>query len=183
MLILLPYEITAWGLIWLLGATIAVYACRGAPLPSLWVAVPMFLLLVAITRATHSGGLDAAFSRWRFFIDLATALAYAVLLLAFYRPGVRMRLHAAHRVLADFSYSLYLVHFTLVIFVAAALGEWANLPILSQPDASNAVRYVVVLGGVVAAAWAFSRATEAHTSAVRRWLMRSRATKAAASAA
>ncbi len=69
-------------------------------------------------------------------------------------------------VVVGFTYSLYLCHFPLLIFLQSALLGGARW----QPD----LTHILLLGLIVLAlcgyAWVFSRITEAKTSQFRRWI-------------
>ncbi len=116
-------------------------------------------------------------------VDLAVALSFANLLLTlrFADSGWRVLDWRGHQALSNFSYSLYAIHMPLITFLCAAAQSlwgigWRNVP---ATPAHWALAFAI-MAIAVAAGWAFSRATEARTDAVRRvltrWLEKDRTT-------
>jgi peptidoglycan/LPS O-acetylase OafA/YrhL len=75
-----------------------------------------------------------------------------------------------HKRLAGFSYSLYITHFPLTVFLLAALDETAGPALAQSPGARAAAVFVAVLAAALAWGFGVSRLTEAHTDAVRQFL-------------
>jgi peptidoglycan/LPS O-acetylase OafA/YrhL len=74
------------------------------------------------------------------------------------------------RLLAGFSYSLYLIHFPTMLFVIALLYRFGLDPGnngYSPSSLSGVSFYVVVFAAVMLIAWFFGKHTEGHTVAVR----------------
>lgn len=71
-------------------------------------------------------------------------------------------------VLAGFSYTLYLTHYPLLVFIAA----WSIRGERWQPDPASIWKGVAIFGGTLLYAYGVSRLTEAHTGDVRRWFLR-----------
>jgi peptidoglycan/LPS O-acetylase OafA/YrhL len=66
---------------------------------------------------------------------------------------------------AGFSYSLYLVHLPVCVFVGALLERWGHWPAhLVQPDAVGLLGFATMVGAALAAAYLFARCTEDHTA-------------------
>jgi peptidoglycan/LPS O-acetylase OafA/YrhL len=70
------------------------------------------------------------------------------------------------RFLAGFSYSLYVLHFPLLLFLKA----WLAASQRWQPDVAHLARGLAIGAGVLAFAWLVSLLTEARTSLARRWM-------------
>jgi peptidoglycan/LPS O-acetylase OafA/YrhL len=68
--------------------------------------------------------------------------------------------------LAGFSYSLYVLHFPLLLFIRA----WMVPPQRWQPDSAHLARGVVVGVATLAFAWFVSLCTENKTRFVRQWM-------------
>jgi peptidoglycan/LPS O-acetylase OafA/YrhL len=99
-------------------------------------------------------------------ISIAIAISSRTLMqfgdLAFVRRG------------AGLSYSLYVVHFPVCMFVAALYERWLQWPAgLVQPDLSGVAGFVGIVAIALSVAWLFARVTEDHTPTVRRWLAHS----------
>jgi len=101
--------------------------------------------------------------------DLAVGIAFSILLFAV----LQMNFGAAGsfysriaRFLAGFSYSLYVLHFPLLLFLRAWLvpsQRW-------QPDAAHLAYGVVIGVAVLGFAWPVSIFTEGKTHIVRQWM-------------
>ena len=172
LLVVLPLSMTALGLIWLTGAAVAVYAAKGSWKPRLRLSLPIGIVVLIGARISHLGNINFDVSNWRFLIDLATGLAYCLVLLSFHRPGKRLWLSAVHKQLAGFSYSLYLIHFPLMIFTVSLLNEILGLAFLGQPSGGRLIYYGAMLAFLCSSAWLFAQFTELHTSKLREILTR-----------
>lgn len=101
--------------------------------------------------------------------DLAIGIAFSLFLFGVLQvqigaPG-RYYSQIAH-VLAGFSYSLYVLHFPLLLFLRA----WLTPPNRWQPDPTH-LCYGVALGVVTLCfAWLVSVFTESKTHVARRWM-------------
>ena len=108
-------------------------------------------------------------------LDLALALLFANLLLSLrcqagLQPPAWPRLHAA---LAGFSFSLYCTHVPVLVLYITVLTALTGSG--WQMGSAGVAPWVGVGGGLalcVATGWGFARVTEAHTAAVRAWLLR-----------
>ena len=103
--------------------------------------------------------------------DLALGVAFAVFVYAVLQVGQQTsngRHVRAGRVLAGFSYTLYAIHLPIIFFLRAWLipnGRWL-------PTGTHLAYGTLLLLGILAAAYAVSRGTEAKTGAVRDLLAR-----------
>lgn len=79
-----------------------------------------------------------------------------------------------HARLADFSYSLYLLHFPLMLFLLGALYHFRGFQTIGRgydPTSTEGLGvYAFVIISVYAIAFLFSRGTEAHTASLRRFI-------------
>lgn len=161
------------GLVWLLGAVVFHLARRGhgAPPP-----LPCLVLFGIVTLATHAlrppyagGATPEALS---LAYDLAVGIAFSLLLLSVVRRApARWRFATLHRAMADFSYSLYLTHYPVMLIVVAALGA------RSVPTAPVSILgpTLLVFAAAVGAAYGLALLTylvfERQTDRVRRALL------------
>lgn len=106
-----------------------------------------------------------------FWVDFSLACAVVLFIGALGRHSIHVPgPKEFHRCLADFSYSLYLVHFPAALFLCAALhGVW-GVPLRAMPVIASFGTYAAVIVTVYLFAFAFSRLTEYHTPVFRRWL-------------
>ncbi len=169
----LPVQILMWGSIWVLGLLVALYGRANLPRPPLWLSLPLFGVTMVLGRFGHAAEAAADPSSW-FSLgrDLMVAGGYSAVLLSFHRPGRGLPLAGLHRWLADFSYSLYIVHFPVMVFLAALGFQLFALPIAASPGAGTLAYAAAVLMLLYAFAWAFAFMTERHTQALRRWIAR-----------
>lgn len=107
--------------------------------------------------------------------DLPLGLAFAWLLALMKRRSYRawMSSEKFHQALSNFSYSLYVIHYPLLLcFVSlfATLGHVAEIKQGLAPDATGATIYVLTAASTFLSAFIFSRVFEARTGPARRWL-------------
>jgi peptidoglycan/LPS O-acetylase OafA/YrhL len=81
------------------------------------------------------------------------------------------KMSKVNRFLADFSYSLYLIHFPLMLFVLATLnatGRFSGIAMGYRPtEFEGIVLYVAIFIFVYSVAWVFSLMTERNTGRLR----------------
>lgn len=104
-----------------------------------------------------------------FWIDFSLALSFSAFLFGVLNTGVAGKRYAriAH-LLSGFSYSLYVLHFPLLVFLRAWLvprEKW-------QPDAKHLIFAATIGLLVLVFAWLVSTFTENQTRAVRNWIRR-----------
>lgn len=171
-LLLIGARITLYFPIWLLGSM--VYA---APKIKGWTRVhsrvitlgsaALFMLLVAFT---HTSRFEEWSSGSETVNDYVTALSCAALLYVLtlnQAPSSHARYQQLSRTLAGFSYTLYVTHLPLLVFIRGALPASPRLP-----SASNYSLVLILMLTCVAFAYLVSRITEARTDDVRRAVMR-----------
>jgi peptidoglycan/LPS O-acetylase OafA/YrhL len=102
------------------------------------------------------------------------ALAFAWLLVSMRSTRVLFleRMGNFNRHLADFSYSLYLIHFPMMLFVLAALnatGQFSGIAVGYRPTQFEGIAlYVAIFIFIYIVAWVFSLITERNTGRLRR---------------
>jgi peptidoglycan/LPS O-acetylase OafA/YrhL len=158
--------------LWMIGTAVAV-----VPRPR-WLSpvftLPLFLLALIVARAAQ-GFFDAS-AVYRDAKNYAVAIAFAMVLVSL--RGRRYpwleRIARPNAFMASFSYSLYLLHFPLMLFVLAALYATGAFPGLERgflpTEGRGLLLHAVTIGIVYVASWLFSRGTEQRTNAVRRVL-------------
>jgi peptidoglycan/LPS O-acetylase OafA/YrhL len=107
--------------------------------------------------------------------DLAVGLAFAWLLALMKRRSYRLwnASEKFHQSLSNFSYSLYVIHYPLLLlFVSmfAALGSIAQVKQGLVPDGIGLAIYAATAVSTFLSVFVFSRVFEARTGAVRRWI-------------
>jgi peptidoglycan/LPS O-acetylase OafA/YrhL len=165
--------------IWLLGTAVCLlpqvsFLKREQSLITSFIALGLFCSVVA---ATHVRALKNLLDDSIIVSDYITAITFALLLyfmLPNRAPGGRGGIYAKiSKSLANFSYTLYVVHMPLLVFVRAAL-----LPDTPWPADPGHVGFGVAIAlGCVVYAYVFSRFTEAKTDLIRDKLMNLLATR------
>jgi peptidoglycan/LPS O-acetylase OafA/YrhL len=159
--------------IWLLGAAVGLLPRARVPRgkPAFLLTSAAFLAFLAAAVAGHVGGVRAALGNSVVAADYLTAVGFAVflyLLLHHDSPGTSSRYTRVAGHLAGFSYSLYVLHMPLLVFLRALLipdRPWT-------PDAANLLAAAALCAIAVVYALLLSRPTEAKTEALRGCLMR-----------
>jgi len=170
MITVLPLTISLWFIVWGIGVGVAVLDRYWAGWPFFVGAAIMVVCLVAlrwITARQTDMGTAALFAE-----DVAVALSYSIALLCAKNLKGRRKFESRHRTLASFSYTLYLVHFPAIVFIAAFMNAVFGIGYLRQPNLTTIVYGGVLLAMVYGYAWIFAGFTEAHTNAVRSRLSR-----------
>ena len=90
-----------------------------------------------------------------------TLLLFGILQIEFGKPNAAYA--KISHFLADFSYTLYVVHFPLLLFLRASIAPYARW----QPDALHLTTGAAIGAGVLTLAWLVSLVTEKRTRAVR----------------
>jgi peptidoglycan/LPS O-acetylase OafA/YrhL len=159
------------GGLWIIGLLVARY--RGAHPRQFWPALAAFAIS---TLAMRKAGLEAGWQAFDLIAIYANGLAFAWLMiaargrrLAFF--GWSRRLNAA---LADFSYTLYLLHFPLFLFILGAFVTGSGLSGFHQGYLPSSGTGAMLYGGLVVVVpllcCAVARVTEGQTDRVRRRL-------------
>jgi peptidoglycan/LPS O-acetylase OafA/YrhL len=154
--------------IWLFGA--AAYQWARWP-QSVALALFGFGLSLGLSLSSRAGIPHAPFK----LSDLAVGLSFAWLLALMKRRSYRAwnRSERFHQSLSNFSYSLYVIHYPLLImFVSlyATLGHVGQIKQGLAPDRVGLTIYALAAGSAFLSAFIFSRVFEARTGAARRWL-------------
>jgi peptidoglycan/LPS O-acetylase OafA/YrhL len=107
--------------------------------------------------------------------DLAVGLSFAWLLALMKRRSYRAwnGSERFNQALSNFSYSLYVIHYPLLIlFVSlyATLGHVAQIKQGLAPNGTGLTIYGLAAASAFLSAFIFSRIFEARTGAARRWL-------------
>ncbi len=167
--VLIYPEILIYGAVWVLGVVIR-FLPR-ALIPWSWVAISLALAAVVVcARLPH-------WYPWAHLLAdglLAVAIANVLLTLMHHqRPMVALPGGRLHSALADFSYSLYLLHFPMLVLVSAASQTWFGVGLSMMP--SGWLPFVLLALAMVLLylyAWSVSLITERHTAMVRELLTR-----------
>jgi peptidoglycan/LPS O-acetylase OafA/YrhL len=169
-LVLIGPTIASYYLIWLMGVIIVLAALHLSPrqrgLPG-WVLIPASLGLLLGVIVTQRHLLPAGEA----LLGVACAIFLAAIVLRAYPHDLRSRWRRPYalvaRRMAGCSYTLYLVHLPVLVFLRAALGRsgpWA-------PDSLHIAYGLAMLIAVCGYALVVANLTEARTDQLRRWLV------------
>lgn len=158
--------ILAGFLIWLAG-TVLVVAYSRFPLRSkgllITYVVASLVVLLACFIAARTG------KSFMLGSDLAVGIGFALFLFGVLHMNFgidRANYSRIARLLAGFSYSLYVLHFPLLLFIRA----WMAPPPRWQPDSAHLARGLVIGSATLGFAWFVSLFTENKTRVVRQWM-------------
>lgn len=162
-----------WGyLLWAMGA-LATLAQR-PPVTSRWLALALYAGAVIPVRLLVRGPLLAAHPWLQDAADLLTAVFLVNFVLALrFSPeeGWALFRPKLHKNLADFSFSLYSIHLPVLVFFRAAVAQAMGASWPQQPATpAHWITLAAAMSLAVGAGYLFSRYTEAHTGAARRYL-------------
>lgn len=156
--------------IWFMG--IAAHAAAGRRRIGLSAAILGAVALAVSLPATRFGYVDSTLGLY--------AIGASVALLLASTPLQRMTFAAgANRALADFSYSLYATHFPLALFFIAFLQHEGLALGRVRVSLSGMSVFAGVTLALYGASYLFAQATERRTGALRGWLKRALAARAA----
>jgi peptidoglycan/LPS O-acetylase OafA/YrhL len=165
-IILLPLTISLWFVIWAIGAGVAVLDRYWAGWRFHFGATVAIVCFTAArwidARQIFGPGMDSGFA-----VDLIAALGYSAALVCAKNLKTPRKFWSLHRTLASFSYTVYLVHFPALIFVAAMMKDVFNVGFLRQPSVTAIVYASALVAILYGYAWIFAVFTEARTDAVR----------------
>ena len=160
--------------LWLIGAVIAFVPTQYTK--HRFISLVIFLIVLALVRLKV--GVFREYEVLRLGKDYLVAISFALLLASMRgsRLGALESLGPINRYLSNFSYSLYLLHFPLMLFVLGLLhasGEFEGIARgYEATDFRGLLAYMITIAVVLVGAWLMAAATERQTWRVRRFLRR-----------
>jgi peptidoglycan/LPS O-acetylase OafA/YrhL len=149
-------------LIWLAGCVLVIFHARlriqalARLIPYALISFFVFSACLVAARTGRFGVLGN---------DLAVGLAFTLFLFSVLQMDIGTRHGGQARTFADFSYSLYVLHFPLLLFIRA----WAAPPLGWQPNTAHVILGAIIGMVVLGFAWMVSLVTEKRTRAVQQW--------------
>ncbi|AKJ27917.1 O-antigen acetylase [Caldimonas brevitalea] len=162
----LPPGILMMGLLWMIGVGACQAYRAGWRVPAL-LALPAFgavLVVLRVLTIKHDFGLSLDLVK-----KLTLSLSFAALLLVNWRPS-GTRISHLHKVLADSSFSLYMTHSPMIVFLAAVANDTFGLQYHRSGDAVGLLLFVLFTAVVYAYSFVFWRLFERHHGKVFKWL-------------
>lgn len=167
----LPFELTLWGLVWVIG--ILAFAWNKS---SIWKPAPLLgigLALIALLASRLSHGIAVSGASpliVGILKDLALATCFMVALVSSSRLSKKLPSRRLNQNLADFSFTTYLLHFPLMLFLVAVGFQLLGLRFRVQPDAFGLSYLAALVLLVSILCYLMSLLTERHTGYFRKKL-------------
>ena len=174
LLILLPINLTLWMLVWLIGVSVYLYGESSLPKPSVYACIFLFILALFFSRTSHNveNFLDPEPIFKSFIRDFSFGIAFAILLLSIYKQRFKLPYANTHKFLADFSYSIYLFHFPVFIFLTAISNDLLSINSGDkQPTLKNLLFLSITCLIVYIYGYLMSRITEKYSYSLRNKIM------------
>jgi peptidoglycan/LPS O-acetylase OafA/YrhL len=169
LLFLLPMKTVLWFLIWLMGVALAwsgTLKYRVNPI----LALVLFVGILIVVRLSNSlQNLSGSEPLYLVFMkDLAVAIGCFVLLASLsHIRRFPLGTENFHRMMANFSYTIYLVHFPFMVFFVAFAFDVLGLHFVQQPTLASGAYFVILLGVIYLYGYFFAKYTENNTAKVR----------------
>jgi peptidoglycan/LPS O-acetylase OafA/YrhL len=158
--------------LWCIGVAVPL-----VPRPRWRTPLPALLLFAGVLVAVRAGqSVFDVHPVYREVKNYAVALSFAFVIVCLRgrQYGWLERMSRPNAFLAGFSYSLYLLHFPLMLFILALLHASGAFPEIARGFDPTSLRglfaYGLTIGVVVTVSWLFAQATEKKTDVVRRFL-------------
>ena len=165
-IMVLPLSISLWFVVWGVGVGVAVLDRHWSGWPFFAGAAIAVVCFGAVRWTVHRGVVSEDLSVG-FAMDLAVALGYSAMLVCAKNLKGPGKFWLIHRGLASFSYTVYLVHFPAMVFVAAFMKSVLDIGFGRQPTVAAMIYAGALLVILYGYAWIFAAFTEVHTNAVR----------------
>jgi peptidoglycan/LPS O-acetylase OafA/YrhL len=165
--LILGYKFILYFLIWCIGLSVAFLNKKIIKSPI--IALIQFIIVLIMSRFNVIA--------IQYLCDLLTAISFGIFLLSMkeVNNSFLCGTKKINSVLAGFSYSLYLLHYPLILFL---LSLWVSIFQISnfsneyQPNGVGIVIYFSIMIIIFTITYTFSLVTENKTALVRRWLKR-----------
>ena len=169
LVILLPTKLILWMLIWLFGVGVYLYGDSSLPKPPRFIAIMLFLVALILSRISHNteNVLEPEPMLTEFIRDFGFGLAFSLLLLGCYNRTFNFPNEKLHKFLADFSYSIYLFHTPLLVFLLAFSHHILGIIFIKQPDVFGLAYFSSLCIVIYIYGYLMSCITEKHSGALR----------------
>jgi peptidoglycan/LPS O-acetylase OafA/YrhL len=165
-----------WLSVWLLGIAAYFWLKSAARQPHPLLGIIVLILSFVICRRIHDSiGVGTGVNHivvLELLRDLTLGFGYAVALVSMNRLKSKIPFAVVHQRLAEFSYSTYLCHFPMLVFLVAFGYQVGGLEFAVQPTAYGQLYLLLIVATVYSYCFAFSLLTERYTPKVRKTLDR-----------
>jgi peptidoglycan/LPS O-acetylase OafA/YrhL len=161
--------------VWGVGVLAAMFDSKRIPV-STSVFLFAFVLLLLGSRASHillDNHIDNEFMSllFRMVRDYSLAISFSLLIISLQNREVSLiRYLGFHKQMADFSYTIYLMHVPLLVFITAVLSSKYAVQFFVQPSYQIVVIAASIIIGIYILLYAFSLVTERFTPSVKIYL-------------
>jgi peptidoglycan/LPS O-acetylase OafA/YrhL len=152
----LPFAMLALGGVWLFGVVIAQAQKPWLPWQLAMIMTVATLLVARLEVIAFPMAGNALIG-----------LSFGLLLNSLMGSSRRYPLHGYSLRLADFSYSLYLLHFPLILVILSTAFTYANIGLKMQPSGVSLLIFSATCLAAIGWSWLVSRFTEARTPLLR----------------
>lgn len=158
----LPAPILIYFLVWLMGASL--YFFNSKRVLPLWCSLILFGCCFSLARLRW---MDSSMAP-----DFLIGVSFALVINSAAGSMRRLPRHQFSKWAADFSYSVYLCHFPLVVFLLSAIYRYSGTGIQAERNVPTGILFLLILSFVYAASFAVSLITERQTPRIRDFLYR-----------
>lgn len=171
-----PFKQTLYFSVWMLGAWIATIESSRFRISPVY-AWAIFILLASGSRISHiyfDSLQDQPIGEFiNFLQNFLVAAGFSILILSIrniktFVPGS----NSFHMRMADFSYTIYLLHVPMLVFITALLSDKYAIPFFVQPATQVFFQFSLILISIYIGLYFFSQVTEKFTPNVKSYLIR-----------
>ncbi len=171
MIVFLTWDIIIYFVLWLIGTTLVLFKrpIFNRPL------VPLFLLVITLINSRinplSSGPNTIVVVSFvsEFLIGVAFGLTIQTLMGATNRKS---KGKTFHKKMTGFSYSLYVMHFPMIVFVVSLVNYLFGVEVQMQPGASQLLLFIAILTFLYVYSYGTAKVTENNTKSIRSVLKR-----------
>jgi peptidoglycan/LPS O-acetylase OafA/YrhL len=167
---LLPNKVLLWGFIWATG--VATFKLLNTLRANLLTAAAIFFIVLTASRLNLGHkviGTKIDAPEWLFLKDFVLGISYSMLLIAVNQCDFSWCKNQ-NKILAEFSYSLYVYHFPALVFFSSLMFTINPTEVLAKPHSPVLVRLMLLCIATVFLSFSLAQITERYTPQVRRWL-------------
>ena len=169
LILLLPLDILLWFLIWLTGAAVILGSKLHWRVPPL-VGYGLFMAALVWSRLDEISSEVPTTAELLLLDGILAAGCFMLFVSLNQNPRQGTARKSFNAPLAEFSYTLYLVHLPFLLFAVAMMDVVFDMPFAGQPTGAGIFYLAALLAAIYLYAYAFSLLTERYTDQFRRYL-------------
>jgi peptidoglycan/LPS O-acetylase OafA/YrhL len=169
-IVCLPVGLTLWFAVWLLGVFVALWSNSQKAIPPPYIGFAALIAALVISRLSHNvdSPSGAAAEYINFLKDFLFGAAFMFFVVSASRMNMALPWPAIQKTLAEFSYTTYLFHFPVMVFIIAAAHQYLGFEIQVQPKSESLAIAVGVVVAIYACCYFAYFLFERHTNSIRR---------------